>query len=135
MGINQVEKLYKKMISFDDFEGGIGKIDIGVRTEIFQRIMDEIERLLKKMKSCNCDSEEYRDIDCKIRRLLLKEIQVIIDDYIISQKNGTLERWKNMYGDLNHYIRNFYMYRDEGDSQKLDNNSNNYGFYDQEDMS
>ena len=50
MGLNQVEKLYKKMISFDDFKRGIGKIDVGVRTEIFQKIMDDIECLLKKMK-------------------------------------------------------------------------------------
>jgi hypothetical protein len=132
MGIKQIEKLYEKMISFDDVEKGLGKIDAKVRTRIFQKIMDDVERLQKKMKRCRKDSKEYIELDCEIRRFLLKEIQVIIDDYVIAEKNGTLKCWKDMYGDINHYISNFYMYREEWNSKNRTNMLNNYGLYDQE---
>ena len=133
MGIKQVDKLYEKMISFDDVEKGIGKIDARVRTRIFQKIMDDVERLQKKMKPCKQDSEEYRDLDCEIRKLLLKEIQVIIDDYVIAEKSGTLKRWKDMYGDINHYISNFHVYREKRVLKNQGDVLNNYGFYAQED--
>ncbi len=132
MGIKEVDKLYKKMISFDDVEDTFAKIDAGVRSEIFQKIMDDVERLLKKIKRCDRDSEQYRALDFEIRKLLMKEIQVIIDDYVIAEKNGTLERWKSMYGDINHYRRNFYMYRQESVSKDRENISNNYGIYEEE---
>ena len=125
MSIKQVDKLYEKMISFDDLEKGLGKIDAKVRARIFQKIMDDVERLQKSMKRFKRDSKEYKELDLEIRKLLLKEIQVIIDDYVIAKKNGTLKRWENMYGDINHYRNNFYMYRE--------NMLNNYGFYAQED--
>jgi len=83
MSIKEVDKLYKKMISFDDVEDTFAKIDAGVRTEIFQKIIDDVERLLKKIKRCDRDSEQYRELDFEIRKLLMKEIQVIIDDYVI----------------------------------------------------
>jgi len=133
MSIKQVDKLYEKMISFDDIEKGLGKIDAKVRTRIFQKIMDDIERLQKKMERCKKDSKEYRDLDCEIRQLLLKEIQVIIDDYVISEKNGTLKSWEKMYGDIKHYKSNFYIYREERVSKNSGNMLNKYGFYAQED--
>ena len=132
MGIKEVDKLYKKMICLDDVESTFAKIDAGVRTEIFRKIMDDVERLLKKIKRCDRDSEQYREFDHEIRKLLLKEIQVIIDDYVIAQKNGTLARWKSMYGDINHYKKNFYMYRQESVSKNRENLSNNYGIYEEE---
>ncbi len=133
MALHQVEKLYKKMITFNGY-AGLGKLDPGVRSAIFQKIMDDVEMLLKKIKQCRPGSKEYGDIDVQIRKLLLKEIQVIIDDYIISEKNGTLESWKKMYGDINHYIRNFHMYREARPSQSRGEVVNHYGFYDHDDV-
>ncbi len=128
MGIRQVEKLYKKIIDYDESERECGSVNAGVRTQIFQRIMEDVERLMKKKKRCEPGSEDYDEIDSEIRQLLLKEIQVIVDDYTLALKNGTLERWKKMYGDIDHYIGNFYLYRSPGSGKKL----HNYGFYDHE---
>ncbi|MFC1591539.1 hypothetical protein ACFL43_03345 [Thermodesulfobacteriota bacterium] len=129
MSIRQVEKLYKKIVNYSA-KGGSFRIDSGVRTEIFQRIMDDVERLMKKMKQGTPGSQEQRELDIEIRKLLLKEIQVIIDDYVVAQGNGTLARWQKMYGDINHYISNFYLYRAAGEND--DGRRHVYGFYDGE---
>ena len=132
MGIKQVEKLYKKMVAFKSVESGQGTLDAGVRSEIFQMIMDDVERLLKKLKKCKHGTKARRELDLEIRHLLLKEIQVIIDDYIISQKNGNLKHWKEMYGDINHYIKNYYTYREENASEDSNKSEHMYGLYDSE---
>jgi hypothetical protein len=134
MGIRQVERLYRNIINIDYSGKTLEKIDTAVRTEIFQKIMDDVERLLKKLKNCREDSAQYSEIDCEIRNLLLKEIQVIIDDYVISKKNGTLERWKDMYGDINRYINNFHKFRETSSSNKLETILNRYGLYGQDDL-
>lgn len=134
MGIKQVEKLYEKMIGVDDAAKESGNIDEGVRAEIFQKIMGDVDRLLKKLKRCKQGSREFIDLDCEIRNLLLKEIQVIIDDYVIAQKKGTLGRWENMYGDINKYKNNFQIYRETHISNSSENILSNYGFFDQEDL-
>lgn len=132
MGLNQVEKLYKKMITIDAYARRPGRINTRIRSEIFQKIMDDVERLIRKMKQCKRDSAEYRDIDGQVRRLLMKEIQVIIDDYVLAKHNGTLETWKNMYGDINYYIHNFYAYRDACSGPGGGESRYAYGFFDYE---
>jgi hypothetical protein len=74
-------------------------------------------------------SEQYRALDDEIRKLLLKEIQIIIDDYIISQQQGQLDVWIRMYGDIKYYIKNFYLYSrsDLGDFDE--HVMDRYGFY------
>ncbi|MCX5898632.1 MAG: hypothetical protein NTY29_10620 [Proteobacteria bacterium] len=113
MRTRQIERLYKKMITFEDASGGQGNVDPRIRSEIFQTIMNEMEGLLKKLKRSKNGSRQAEELGLQIRRLLLKEVQVIIDEYVLSQQNGTVERWKEMYGDIHYYIKNFYSYRTE----------------------
>ncbi len=127
MSLKQVDRLYRKMIVYDS--ACTGRINSGVRSELFHVIMDDIDRLQKKALRLPPESEQYRSLDSEIRKLLLKEIQIIIDDYMISQQQGTLDLWNRMYGDIKHYIRNFYLYSkgelNESDEQVMDR----YGFY------
>lgn len=129
MSIRQIEKLYTRMIQRQD-DGG--KINSGVRAEIFHRIMDDVERLKKKLKHTRPGSRAHRALDAEMRQLMLKEIQVIIDDYIIARQNGTLERWQQMYGDISYYIRNFYAYRETRVSKEQGHIVDTYGFYDED---
>jgi len=127
MSLKQVDRLYRKMIVYDS--ACTGRINSGVRSELFHVIMDDIDRLQKKALRLPPQSEQYRSLDSEIRTLLLKEIQIIIDDYMISQQQGTLDLWNRMYGDIKYYIRNFYLYSRgesiESDEQVMDR----YGFY------
>jgi len=131
MSLKQIEKLYKKMLSFsgDTLDGC--RLNARVRSEIFHKIMDDTERLQKKIKNCKKESKDYKQIDKEIRLLLMKEIQIIIDDYIVSKQNGNLERWEKMYGDINMYIRNFYSYRDSAAAEETEDVVNGYGFYEE----
>ncbi len=133
MGIKKIERLYRKMVCFEVADDREGEIDTDIRADIFQNIMDDLEKLQKKIKRYRPGTEEHRELDFQIRQLLLKEIQVIIDDYIVSRKNGTLELWEDMYGDINHYIKNYYMFRRSSRfCSHSDQIVNGYGFYDQE---
>ena len=129
MSIRQIEKLYTKMIQRQD-DGS--KINTGVRTEIFHRIMDDVERLQKKLKHTRPGSRTHHALDAELRQLMLKEIQVIIDDYIIARQNGTLQRWQQMYGDISYYIRNFYTYREARVSKEQGRVVDAYGFLDED---
>jgi hypothetical protein len=111
MSAHQIERLYKKMIVYDDSSHEQGTIDARVRSEIFQKIMDDVEHLIKRLKRCKKGSQEFEAIGLQVRQLLLKEVQIIIDDYVMAQKNGTIDHWKTMYGNINDYIKNFYFYR------------------------
>jgi hypothetical protein len=127
MSLKQVDKLYRKMIVYDS--ACTGRINSGVRSELFHVIMDDIGRLQKKVVRLPHNSEEHRALDSQIRQLLLKEIQIIIDDYMISQQQGTLELWNRMYGDIKDYIKNFYLYS-KGELRESDEHvMDRYGFY------
>ncbi len=130
MSFKQVEKLYRKII--DNQQEGAEKLDPFVRSEIFQKIMLDVDRLFVKLKKCEIDSDKYQVIDTEIRNLLLKEIQVIIDDYVIAKKKGTIHTWQQMYGDIDHYIHNFHVYRHGCFSENKESILNKYGFYDSE---
>jgi hypothetical protein len=127
MSLKQVDKLYRKMIVFDSEANR--RINSGVRTELFHVIMEDIEKMQKKVARLNPASEECRNLDAEMRKLLLKEIQIIIDDYMIAQQNGTLDLWRQMYGDIGYYIKNFYLYRKGEMSDSLDQTMNKYGFF------
>jgi hypothetical protein len=94
--------------------------------------MDDMEGLLKKLKRSKHGSRQSEELGLQIRRLLLKEVQVIIDEYVLSQQNGTVERWKEMYGDIQHYIKNFYSYRTESRFRGGSSIGTACGFYDAE---
>jgi hypothetical protein len=130
MGTRQIERLYKKMITFEDASGGQKNIDPRIRAELLQAIMDDMESLLKKLKRSKRGSRESEHLGLKIRQLLLKEVQVIIDEYVLSQQNGTVERWKEMYGDIHYYIKNFYSYRTESRFRGTTAIGTACGFYD-----
>lgn len=130
MGTRQIERLYKKMITFKNTSGGQGNIDPRIRAEIFQTIMDDMEGLLKKLKRSKRGSRKSDELGQQIRHLLLKEVQVIIDEYVLSRQNGTVEHWKEMYGDINYYIKNFYSYRTESRFRGNGSIGTACGFYD-----
>jgi len=106
-----------------------GRINSDVRSELFHLIMEDIERLQKKVVRLNPQSEQYRALDQDIRKLLLKEIQIVIDDYMISQQQGTLDLWHRMYGDIKYYMQHFYLYSKGELAESVDHVMNKYGFY------
>jgi hypothetical protein len=132
MGIKQVEQLYRKMIKPD--ENSCREINPDVRADIFQKIMDDVERLMKKMRHYKLGSSKYAELDSEIRGLLLKEIQVIMDDYYVAKTNGTMQQWEEMYGDINHYINKFHSYRNGFVSKSGNAVSDNYGFFNSEEQ-
>ena len=128
MSLRQIEILYKKLQTFACMRDR-RKLDPGGRSDIFDKIMGDVERLLKKIKQLSPDSDAFEKTDNEIRLLLMKEIQVIIDDYVLCRHSGTLQNWVDMYGDIGYYIKNFYMYRDGCDTDALQT-GHRYGFYD-----
>jgi hypothetical protein len=128
MSLRQVEALYKKLHA-SARERKRMQLDPEGRSEIFDRIMADVERLLKKIKKLPPGSEDFDRADSEIRLLLMKEIQVIIDDYVLCRQSGTLKKWADMYGDIRHYIRDYYAYRDGGGVHQT---GHRYGFYDED---
>lgn len=127
MSLKQVNRLYRKMIVFDS--ACKGRINSGVRSELFHVILDDIDRLQKKISKTDPEDEHYGELDLEIRRLLLKEIQIIIDDYMLARQNGTLDLWQQMYGDIKDYVKNFYLYRKGELPESLEKVMSRYGFY------
>ena len=109
--MKQIDLLYKKLILSQGSTGRKVMIDEQVRSKLYKIILDELKKLRKKQRKIDYLSEEYEQLDREMRHLLLKEIQVILDEYILAKANGTLKIWKEMYGDINHYVKNFYYYR------------------------
>jgi len=130
MSLRQVEQLYKKLHAAAQTRGR-PKLDPTGRSDIFDKIMEDVERLLKKSKSLAPGSDSYEKVDAEIRLLLMKEIQVIIDDYVLNRRSGTLKQWHAMYGDIQYYVNNYYKYRDgrEADTRTA---AHRYGLYDED---
>lgn len=131
MSLRQVEKLYKKMVRVSGVREQKCRIDAGVRAEIFQKIMDDLDRLMPKIRRCSPDSTEYDSLDHEIRRLLLKEIQVIIDDYVVACENGAVDKWKKKYGRIEDYKADFYRYRNMEIGHVAVPGAFQYGIYNQ----
>ncbi|MCX8044358.1 MAG: hypothetical protein N3B18_09560 [Desulfobacterota bacterium] len=131
MSIRHIEKLYMRMIEHTPAGSTINET---VRSRIFHYIMNDIERIQKKMRRSRPGTREYQNLNTELRQLMLKEIQVIIDDYVIARQNGTLERWERMYGDIAWYVRHYYQYRNVRTAREGHHIVDAYGFYDQDEL-
>jgi len=129
MSLRQVELLYKKLHASARTRERL-KLDPGGRSDIFDKIMEDVARLLKKIKRLSPGSDEFENVDNEIRLLLMKEIQVIIDDYVLCRRSGALQDWREMYGDIRYYIKNYYLYRDGSEADRQ--GGHRYGLYDDE---
>ena len=109
--MKQIDLLYKKLIVSKDGSDSIISIDEQVRSKLYKIILDELKKLRKKQQRIDYSAEEYEELDREMRQLLLKEIQVIMDEYVLAKQNSTMKTWREMYGDISHYIKNFYYYR------------------------
>jgi hypothetical protein len=117
--MKEIEDLYRKLLQYAGKEPP--KMDGQVRSRIFRRIMEDLERLQEKQGGCESWTDEYWKLDREIRLRLLKEIQIIIDDYTLAQETGQLDRWEKMYGNIDHYKEGFYRLRmDKAYEQKKD---------------
>src|SRR5512137_48159 len=108
--MKQIDLLYKKLIVSQDGADSSISIDEQVRSKLYKIILDELKKLRKKQQRIDYSAEEYEELDREMRQLLLKEIQVIMDEYTLAKQNSTLKTWREMYGDISHYIQNFYYY-------------------------
>ncbi|MDY6843049.1 MAG: hypothetical protein SVW57_03025 [Thermodesulfobacteriota bacterium] len=108
--MHQIDSLYEKLVIKDETQSTY-KIDTKIRAKIYEIIMDEVDKLRGEQDNLNSESLEYKQLETEIRLRLLKEIQVIIDDYILAKKNGNLDKWHDMYGDINRYKEGFFNYR------------------------
>ena len=108
--MKEIEGLYKKLLHIGE-HNRLCKIDSRVRSEIYTKIIQGVERLRDDQEAHPSSSKAYWDIDREIRSLLLKEIQIIIDDYVIAESSGNIAQWENMYGDIGHYKEIFYNLR------------------------
>ena len=132
MSLRQIEILYKKLHASARIRGRLN-LDSGSRSDIFDKIMADVERLMKKMKQLPPGGEDFQKVDSEIRLLLMKEIQIIIDDYVLCRHSGTMQGWVDMYGNIEYYIRNYYMYRDGCDTDDLQV-AHRYGFFDDDQL-
>jgi hypothetical protein len=108
--LNDIDRLYGQLLSTGE-DGGHFRIDSKVRSEIYTLIIKSVERLRDEQESHPSWSRDYWEIDGKIRRLLLKEVQIIIDDYVVAKTAGRFEQWEMMYGDIERYKDIFYRLR------------------------
>jgi len=118
--MKKIDNLYNKLLLNTDAPGKKVKINEQVRSTLIKKILDDLKKLGKKQQKNDYISDEYRKLDYEMRTLLLKEIQVILDEYVLAKENGDLKNWKETYGDIGHYIKNFFYYRMDGkyESQK-----------------
>ena len=109
--MKQIENLYKKLIDNQEIPGEPARINKQTRAKIYKTILDDLKKLRKKQNKTEDVSKEYEKLDYEIRLRLLKEIQVILDEYVLASENGDLRSWKTMYGDIDDYVKNFFYYR------------------------
>lgn len=118
-GMAEIEKLYSRM-----FIGGGGRqegewhIHPEIKSRLHKKILTDIETLREAQRKSPFGSKEYREIDRRLRSRLLKEIQIIIDAYMVAEQGDRLEEWESMYGDIEHYKREFFYFRMDQDYEK-----------------
>jgi len=130
--MKQIENLYKKLINNQDSSGQSVNINKQIRAKLYKTILDDIKKLRKKQHKTDYISEKYEQLDCEIRLRLLKEIQIILDEYVLAKESGDLRSWKAMYGDIEHYIKNFFYYRMDGKYEAKKKILKDYKFLDEE---
>jgi len=109
--MKQIESLYKKLIDNHDIPDEPTRINKQIRAKLYKTILDDLKKLRKKQNKTEDVSKEYEQLDYEIRLRLLKEIQVILDEYVLASEKGDLRSWKTMYGDIGDYVKNFFYYR------------------------
>ena len=86
----------------------------------------DIEALRESQKKSEFGSKDYWEIDRRLRSRLLKEIQIIIDAYVVAEQGDRLEEWESMYGDIEHYKREFFYFRMDQDYEKREKMLHDY---------
>jgi hypothetical protein len=115
-GMIAIEDLYKSMLDQGQGPDGHGwGIHPEVKSRLHKRILHEIKSLRESQRNTEFGSVQYREIDCRIRRRVLKEIQIIIDAYVIARQEHRVKEWESMYGDIEHYRREFFYFRMDSD--------------------
>ena len=114
--MEEIEDLYSHML-VDESAPDQKKYDIHpeIKSRLHKRILTEIESLRESQRNTAFGSKDYWEIDYRIRRRVLKEIQIIIDAYVIALKESNLPEWECMYGDIAHYKRDFFYFRMDPD--------------------
>jgi len=127
--MDEIEKIYSRMlVSRKGSTEDRWDIHPEVKSRLHKRILADIETLRDAQKTMEFGSSEYREIDCRIRRRLLKEIQIIIDAHIIAMQESRLKEWEPMYGDIEHYKREFFYFRMDRDYESLEKALLDYKF-------
>lgn len=130
--MKQIENLYNKLFAYQDSSKHSVDINKQVRAKLYKAILDDLKKLRKKQHKTEDDPEKYEQLDYEIRLRLLKEIQVILDEYVLARENGDLRSWKAMYGDIEDYIKNFFYYRMDGQYEAKKKVLKDYKFLDEE---
>lgn len=112
--MKQIDNLYNKLIACAESSGQTVEIYEQIRSKLHKMILDDLKKLRKKQDKTVYVSEEYKRLDHEIRLRLLKEIQVILNEYVLARESGDLRNWEAMYGEIEHYIKNFFYYRMDG---------------------
>jgi hypothetical protein len=111
----EIEKLYGRMfVSGKDGTDG-WEIHPEIKSRLHKKILTEIEALREAQREGEFGSREYWETDRRLRSRVLKEIQIIIDAYVVAEQGDRLEEWKSMYGDIEHYKREFFYFRMDQD--------------------
>ena len=129
--MKQIDNLYKKLISCTESSGQPVEINEQIRSKLHKMILDDLKKLRKKQHKTVYSSEEYKKLDHEIRLRLLKEIQVILNEYVLARESGDLKNWKAMYGEIGHYIKNFFYYRMDGKYEAEKKPLKDYKFLDE----
>ena len=129
--MKQIDNLYKKLISCTESSGQTFEINEQIRSKLHKMILDDLKKLRKKQHKTVYISEEYKKLDHEIRLRLLKEIQVILNEYVLARESGDLKNWKAMYGEIGHYIKNFFYYRMDGKYEAEKKALKDYKFLDE----
>jgi hypothetical protein len=118
-GMAEIETLYGRMfIHGSGLEDGRWGIQPEIKSRLHKKILTDIEALRDAQRRSELGSRDYWEIDRKLRFRVLKEIQIIIDAYVVAQQGDRLEEWESMYGDIEHYKREFFYFRMDQDYEK-----------------
>jgi hypothetical protein len=117
----EIETLYGRMFITDKgAPDGRWEIHPEIKSRLHKKILTEIETLREAQREGKFGSREYRETDRRLRSRVLKEIQIIIDAYMVAEQGDRLEEWKSMYGDIEHYKREFFYFRMDRDYEALE---------------
>jgi len=112
----EIERLYGRMfIGERGTPDGQWEIHPEIKSRLHKKILTEIEALREGQREREFGSRDYWEIDRRLRSRVLKEIQIIIDAYMVAEQGDRLEEWKSMYGEIEYYKREFFYFRMDQD--------------------